>query len=306
MADKHSVWRGHLRLALVSCPVVLYSARRASAELHFHFINPKTNNRVRMITLDAGTDEELQRSQLVRGYEFEKDTYVILDDDDFERARIDSSTVLNVDKFVDAAAIDPIYYDSSFYLAPDGEVGRDVYAVLRDAIAATGRVALSRLVISRRERAVAVMPLGRGLVLHTLHDKTEIADPGGMFADLPDSKPDPEMIALARQLIDRQTAAFSPDDMDDRYAARLREVIEAKLQGRPGPQPAAVTERNNVIDLMAALKRSLGQTDSKPEAAAPKPAAAKPARVAAKAKSAAAPKREAAAPKPAPAKRKRA
>jgi DNA end-binding protein Ku len=293
MAEKHSVWRGHLRLALVSCPVVLFSARRAASELHFHFINPKTSNRVRMITLDAGTDEEVQRSQLVRGYEFEKDTYVLLDDDDFERARIDSSAVLNVDKFVDAAAIDPIYYDSSYYLAPDGEVGRDVYVVLRDAIAATGRVALSRVVISRRERAVAVMPVGRGLVLHTLHDRTEIVDPAGVFADLPDGKPDAEMVALARQLIDRQTAAFSPDDMQDRYAARLREVIEAKLAGRPGPAPAQITERNNVVDLMAALKRSLGQTDSKPQ---PKAAAAK----------ATPATRKTAAPKKAPTKRKRA
>jgi DNA end-binding protein Ku len=290
MAEKHSVWRGHLRLALVSCPVVLFSARRAASELHFHFINPKTSNRVRMITLDAGTEEEVQRSQLVRGYEFEKDTYVLLDDDDFERARIDSSSVLNVEKFVEAAAIDPIYYDSSFFLAPDGDVGRDVYAVLRDAIAATGRVALSRLVIARRERAVAVMPMGRGLVLHTLHDSTEIVDPAGVFADLPDGKPDAEMIGLAKQLIDRQTAAFSPDDMQDRYAARLREVIEAKLAGRPGPEPTQITERGNVVDLMAALKRSLGQTESKP---------------ARKAKAAPA-ARKTAAPKKAPAKRKRA
>jgi DNA end-binding protein Ku len=290
MAEKHSVWRGHLRLALVSCPVVLFSARRAASELHFHFINPKTSNRVRMITLDAGTDEEVQRSQLVRGYEFEKDTYVLLDDDDFERARIDSSSVLNVEKFVEAAAIDPIYYDSSFFLAPDGDVGRDVYAVLRDAIAATGRVALSRLVIARRERAVAVMPMGRGLVLHTLHDSTEIVDPAGVFADLPAGKPDAEMIGLAKQLIDRQTAVFSPDDMQDRYAARLREVIEAKLAGRPGPEPTQITERNNVVDLMAALKRSLGQTESKP---APKAKAAPAAR-------------KTAAPKKVPAKRKRA
>jgi len=290
MAEKHSVWRGHLRLALVSCPVVLFSARRAASELHFHFINPKTSNRVRMITLDAGTEEEVQRSQLVRGYEFEKDTYVLLDDDDFERARIDSSSVLNVEKFVEAAAIDPIYYDSSFFLAPDGDVGRDVYAVLRDAIAATGRVALSRLVIARRERAVAVMPMGRGLVLHTLHDSNEIVDPAGVFADLPAGKPDAEMIGLAKQLIDRQTAAFSPDDMQDRYAARLREVIEAKLAGRPGPEPTQITERGNVVDLMAALKRSLGQTESKP---------------ARKAKAAPA-ARKTAAPKKAPAKRKRA
>ena len=152
MAEHHQrpIWRGHLRLALVSCPIALYSAHHASAELHFHFINPKTGNRVRMVTLDAGSEKEVERSDLVKGYEFKKDTYVLLDDADFERAKIDSSTVLTIDKFVPADAIDPVYYDTSYYMVPDGEAGQDVYAVLREAIGKTGRVALSRLVIARR------------------------------------------------------------------------------------------------------------------------------------------------------------
>jgi DNA end-binding protein Ku len=115
------VWRGHLRLALVSCPIALYTVHRARGDLHFHLINPKTGNHVRMITLDAETDEELSRSDLVRGYEFEKNRYVVLDKEDFEKARIESSSVLTVDKFVDADKIPPIYFDSSYYLAPDGE-----------------------------------------------------------------------------------------------------------------------------------------------------------------------------------------
>ena len=111
MAEHHQrpIWRGHLRLALVSCPIALYSARQAAAELHFHLINPKTGNRVRMVTLDAGSEKEVERSDLVKGYEFKKDTYVLLDDADFERAKIDSSTVLTIDKFVPADAIDPVY-----------------------------------------------------------------------------------------------------------------------------------------------------------------------------------------------------
>ena len=265
MAEQHPIWRGHLRLALVSCPVALYTARAAAAELHFHFINPKTNNRVRMVTLDAGTSKEVHRGDLVKGYEFEKDSYVLLDDADFESAKIDSSTVLTVDKFVAADAIDPVYYDGSFYMVPDGEAGQDVYVVLRDAIAKTGRVALSRLVMARRERAVALMPLGHGLVMHTLHDEREVHDPEALFAGVPGAKPDPAMVKLATQLIDRQTGRFDLSDMEDRYEARLREVIEAKLRGeeRP-PEPEPEDNRGNVVDLMAALKRSLGQGTGKP------------------------------------------
>lgn len=274
MADQHPIWRGHLRLALVSCPVALYTARHDAANLHFHFINPETGHRVRSVTQDAETGEEISRGDLARGYEFEKDQYVLLDDADFELARIESSTTMTVDKFVASDSIDPVYFDASYYMAPDGDAGQDVYVVLRDAIAKTGRVALSRVVIARRERAVAVMPLGRGLVLHTLHEAREVNDPKVLFANVPGIKPEPDMIALATQLIDRQTAAFEPSDMEDRYEARLRKVIEGKLKGKglkPEPEPEA---ESSVIDLMAALKKSLDQGKKKP-AAADKPAAAK-------------------------------
>ncbi len=276
MAAQHPIWRGTLRLALVSCPVALYTARAASEELHFHLINPKTNNRVRMVTLDAGTSKEVHRADLVKGYEFERDTYVVLDDADFESAKIDSSSLLDVDKFVDADAIDPVYYDGSFYMVPDGEAGQDVYVVLREAIARSGRIALSRLVIARRERAVAIMPLGHGLVLHTLHDERDIHDPEALFAAVPGAKPDPAMVKLATQLIDRQVGRFDPADMEDRYEARLREVIEAKLRGEErAPEPEPDDSRGNVIDLMAALKRSLGQDAPKTKRGSEKKTASK-------------------------------
>jgi DNA end-binding protein Ku len=263
MADR-PIWRGHLRLALVSCPVALYTAHRETENLHFHFINPETGNRVRMVTQDAGTDAELSRRDLVRGYEFEKDHYVLLDDADFERARVESSSTLNVDKFVTADSIDPVYYDSSYYMAPDGDSAQDVYVVLRDAIRQAKTVALSRLVISRRERAVAIMPLGKGLVVHTLYETRDIADPARLFSAVPADKPDPDMVKLATQLINRQSGKFVPTDLDDRYEARLRELIDAKVKGS-GFKPAqeAASARGNVVDLMAALKRSLGQTDTK-------------------------------------------
>lgn len=260
MADQHPIWRGHLRLALVSCPVALYSARHAAAELHFHYINPKTGHRVRMVTLDAGTDEELRRADLVKGYEFEKDTYVLLDEGDFDRARIESSTLLNVDKFVPQASIDPIYFENSYYLVPDGDAGQDVYAVLREAITKCRQVALSRVVIARRERAVAILPMATGLVLHTLHDERDLHDSKPFFAPLSNLKTDPAMVTLAKQLINRQLGRFDPADMEDRYEARLRAVIDAKLAGDETMAPEPEPEPSNVIDLMAALKRSLGQS----------------------------------------------
>jgi DNA end-binding protein Ku len=268
MMAQRPIWRGHLRLALVSCPVALYAANHDRGSLHFNLINPKTGNRVRMVTQDAETDEELSRRDLVKGYEFKKDTYVIVTDEDFESARVESSSTIMVDKFVDIASIDAIYYDASYYLAPDGNAGRDVYAVLRDAIADTRKMALARVVIARRERAIGVMPMGRGLVAHTLHEERDLNDPRELFDDLPSGESDAEMVRLATQLIARQTGKYDPSDVEDRYEARLREVIDAKLKGE-GIEPAdeAEPDRGNVIDLMSALRRSLGQdNDASPPA----------------------------------------
>jgi DNA end-binding protein Ku len=254
------IWRGHLRLALVTCPIALHSVTRTSGDLHFHYINPKTGNRVRMVTLDAETDDEVSRRDLVKGYEFEKDRYVLLDEEDFERAKIDSSATLAVDKFVERGEIDPVYFDTSYYVVPDGDAGQDVYVVLRDAIAKTGQAALSRVVIARRERAVAILPMGNGMVCHTLHEPHDLHDSKPLFDAIDGGKPDPEMVKLATQLIERQRGEFQPDDTADRYEARLREVIDAKLKGEGiAPQEAETPARDNVIDLMAALKASLGR-----------------------------------------------
>jgi len=258
VADR-PIWRGHLRLALVSCPVALYTAHHESSNLHFHFINPKTGNRVRTITQDADTEEPLSRRDLAKGYEFEKDQYVILDDDDFERARIESNGTMVVDKFVEREAIDPVYFNTPYYMAPDGKAGQDVYVVLRDAIAQTGRMALSRVVMAKRERAVTIMPMDRGLIVHTLYEEREITNPKSLFEAVPHDKPDEEMIKLARMLIDRQTAKFDPADMEDRYESRLRAVIEAKIKGVAPKDAETVAPSGNVVDLMAALRRSLGQ-----------------------------------------------
>jgi DNA end-binding protein Ku len=268
------VWRGHLRLALVSCPVALYSVLRASRGLHFHFINPETGHRVRMLTVDADTEKEVSRGSLVKGYEFEKDRYILMDDEDFETARIESSSTMAIQTFVSSSSIEPVYFDTSYYLGPDGDAGLDVYAVLREAIVQSKRVALSRVVISRRERAIAIAPMQGGLVAHTLHDAKDLYDSGTVFGDIAATQSDPEMVKLATQLIERQSGRFDPAAMEDRYEKSLREVIDAKLRGEGiKPEKPEPKDGGNVIDLMATLRRSLEQ-ETRSLAAAPKPRAA--------------------------------
>ena len=259
------IWRGQLRLALVACPVALYNARHEREALHFHLINPATGSRVRMVTQDADTGDELRRGELVRGYQFEKDRYVILDEDDFDSARTESSTTMRIDKFVDAATIDPIYFDSSYYMAPDGDAADDVYGVLRQAIEETGKVALTRIVIARRERAVLIVPIQGGLAVHTLLEERDLNSASGLFDKVAGKPVDPEMVQLAKQLVTRQVGVYDPSDVEDRYETRLRDIIAAKLKGEGARQEAVVAvERGNVVDLMAALKKSLGQTTERP------------------------------------------
>jgi DNA end-binding protein Ku len=264
------IWRGHLRLALVSCPVALYNARHDRAGLRFNLINPDTGNRIRMITQDAETGQDLERRNLVKGYEFRKNQYLLLSDDDFDSVKVESSSVMTVEKFVEAESIDPVYYDAAYFLAPDGDAGRDVYAVLREAIAKTGKVALSRVVIAQRERTIALRPMGDGLMAHTLYEDRDLNSSKELFDDLGAIKIDPEMVQLATQLVQRQAGKYDSADLEDKYETRLRALIDAKLKGEgieaDADTPQATT--SNVVDLMAALKKSLGQEpQEKPEKA---------------------------------------
>ena len=271
------IWRGHLRLALVSCPVALYNARHDRSNIRFNLINPETGNRIRMITQDAETGDELQRRDLVKGYEFKKDQYVLLTDEDFDSVKVESSSVMTVEKFVDTGSIDPMYYDASYFVAPDGKAGIDVYAVLREAIAKTGKTALARVVISQRERTVALRPMGEGLMAHTLHEDRDLNSPKELFDELSGVKVDPEMVQLATQLIQRQAGKYDPGDLEDRYETRLRAMIDAKLKGEGIDLEADVTppRETNVVDLMTVLKQSLGQTPGQDVAKQPEKKRAK-------------------------------
>jgi DNA end-binding protein Ku len=256
------VWRGHLRLALVSCPVALYSVKHDRGSIKFNMINPETGNRIRMITVDAETEKEVERRNLVKGYEFKKNTYVLVTNEDFESVKVESSEVMTIEKFVDASSIDPLYYDSGYYLAPDGKAGRDVYQILREAISRTGRIALSRAVIGQRERVIALRLYENGLAAQTLHEQRDLNDASGLFDD--PVPVDEEMVKLATQLVDRQTAVYEPADIEDRYETRLRAMLDAKLKGEgieldAAPEPPAT----NVVDLMAALRRSVAEDDKR-------------------------------------------
>jgi DNA end-binding protein Ku len=198
---------------------------------------------------------------------------------------------LSVEKFVDAGSLDPIYFDASYYLVPDGKAGVDVYAVLREAIETTGRYALARVVISQRERTIAIRPMGGGLVAQTLHEDRDLNEAEPLFEDAGNIKTDPEMVKLATQLIDRQTGRYDAADVEDRYETRLRAMLEAKVKGLDiHAEDEAAAPPSNVVDLMAALRKSLGQMpDAAKAATAERPAPADD--VVPRAKKTAAPKR---------------
>ena len=234
-------------------------------------INPETGNRIRMITEDAETGQEIKRGDTVKGFEYAKHRYVTFTDDDFDSVRVESSATMTVEKFVEAESIDPIYYDASYYLAPDGKAADDVYAVLREAIEKTGRVALTRVVIAQRERTIAIRPMNSGLVAHTLNEDRDLNSSAELFEEVQGAKIDPEMVKLATQLIDRQTGRYDPADLEDRYETRLRAMIEAKVKVLKLDDDEEPDEApSNVIDLMAALKQSLGE-EARAGATATKP-----------------------------------
>jgi DNA end-binding protein Ku len=242
-------WKGYLKLSLVSCPVRLYPATSSSSRVSLHLLHKDTHNRIRMQPTDP---------DLVKGYEFEKDHYVVLEEDEIERLQVETSKTIAIEKFVDRSEISSVYYDSPYYLAPDGAVAEEAYRVIRAAMAETGRTALARVVLSRRERPVAIDPHGKGLLLTTLRPSKEVRDAAPYFEEIGDDAPDPEMLELAKRIIEQKTAPFEQGEFEDRYENALLELIQAKMKGRK-PVVAAPPARPNVINLMDALKKSLGK-----------------------------------------------
>jgi DNA end-binding protein Ku len=259
MAKKKAMrptWEGHLRLSLVTCPVALYTATERSADIHFNLINPETNNRIRMQSVDAGTGEPVDRADLVKGFAVSKNKYVLFDKDELDAVRLESTRILDIEEFVDASDIDRIYWDEPYYLAPSGKTGIEAFSVIRAAMEKQKKVALGRVVMHQRERICALEPRDAGILLTTLRTHDEIRATSDVFdRNLP--KPDPRMLQIAEKIIEQQDARFDPSRFTDRYEDALRELIAKKKKGQPVISEAPQQEEEKVVDLMEALKRSL-------------------------------------------------
>ena len=253
-------WQGHLRLSLVSCPVALYTGLSRSSDISFHLINPETHNRIRMVATDPETGP-IDRSDLVKGYQIEKNRYVIVTNEELEGVRLETTKTIDIERFVDAASIDRLFWNDPYFLLPDGKEGVEAYTVIRDAMADTGRIALGRVVMHTRERLVALEPRDNGIIVYTLRMRNEVVDPETAFQDIPATKTDRQMIGIAEKIIEQQEGPFQPEKFQDRYEGALRDLIRRKERGEK-PVEAPPPEPSNVIDLMDALKRSLKQKGS--------------------------------------------
>jgi DNA end-binding protein Ku len=249
-------WEGHLRLSLVTCPVALYTATERSADVHFHLINPKTNQRVRMQTVDAESGRAVERSGLVRGFEVSKNKYILLDKKELDAVKLESTRIIDIKEFVDASAIDRIYWDEPYYLAPQGKTGIEAFSVIQAAMKKQGKVAIGSLVLHQRERPCALEPRDGGILLTTLRTHDEIRSSTGLFGkSLP--KPDSGMLQIAEKIIAQQEGTFDPSHFKDRYEDALRALIERKKKGKPIEADEPAAKNDNVVDLMEALRNSL-------------------------------------------------
>jgi len=269
-------WQGHLKLSLVTCPVALYTATSSAADVRFHLINPATNNRIRMVTTDPDTGP-VERSDLVKGYEVSKDEYVLFDEADFDKVRLESTKTIAIDQFVEESDIDRLYWDDPFYVVPEKGVGVEAFAVIREAMKAAGKIALGQLVLRGKERQLALEVHGKGLVAYTLRAHDEVKKADDFFDDIPTVTADADMVEIAARIIGQKEAEFDPTRFHDRYDEALREMIAAKQKGGKGVVSAPEPDDTNVIDLMAALKASLkgGASKSAPARPAAKKAASK-------------------------------
>jgi DNA end-binding protein Ku len=294
-------WQGHLRLSLVTCPVALYTATSTTGDVHFHLLHKETHNRIKMIT----TDPELgpvERKDLVKGFEVSKGEYVIVTPEEIDSVRLESTKTIDIERFVDADEIDRMYWNDPYFLVPDGKMAAEAFAVIREAMAAQSRIALGRAVLHQRERLLALEPRDNGMLAYSLRTFDEVRKPQDYFGSIPDVKPDPQMIAIAEKIIDQLEGAFEPETFRDRYEDALKALIEEKTKGH---KPVAVDEPKdtNVVDLMEALRRSLGQ-GAAPAAAGKKESAPAAKKDSAPAASKTADKTKAAEPKKAPARKR--
>ena len=273
-------WKGYLKLALVSCPVKLYTATSSANKISFNQLHKDTKNRVNMKYHDPELGE-VERADLVKGYQFEKDKYVVIEKDELDAIQIESNKTIDIEGFVDAEDIDELYYDSPYFLGPDGPVAEETYAVIREALRNTNKVGIARVVLSGRERIIALSPRNEGMVMTTLRYNYEVRDDAHYFDEL-DVDVNDELLQMAEMIINQKVMEFDAGMFEDRYEAALMELVKAKVAGKE-PVISKAPEQGKVVNLMDALKASIQEerapaAESKPKEkkakAAPKKKAA--------------------------------
>ncbi len=254
---KRPSWSGFLKLSLVTCPIQLYSATTHAETISFHFINPKTGNRVQMKPFDPDTGP-LERKDLVRGYEIEDGKYVTVTDEDLKAIRLKSTKMIEIEKFVDFAAIDPLYLDGAYFVMPDGKAAVEAYAVIREAMRKEKKAAEGRLTLSFHEHVTIIQPRGKGLMLHRMRDAREV-EAHAPFEAIEDVEVDPKMVDIAVEIIKQKQGRFQPAEFKDPYEEALIELLKRRARGAKPIHAAEETERpTNVVNLMDALRKSLG------------------------------------------------
>ena len=263
-------WKGFLRLSLVTCPVALYPATSDSEKVSFNQINRKTGHRIKYAKVDADTGEEVASDDIVKGYKVDTDTYIEVSKDELDDIALESTHTIEIDEFVPRADIDSRYLIRPYYLVPDGKVGHDAFAVIRETIRSMNKVAIGRVVLTNREHIIALDPLGKGLMGTLLRYPYEVRSEKEYFDEIQDVKVTRDMLDLARHIVEKKSGAFEPDKFEDHYEAALIDLIDRKRSGVRLTAKAAPKTAGNVINLMDALKKSLAS-----ERQAAPPAAAK-------------------------------
>jgi DNA end-binding protein Ku len=249
-------WKGYLKLSLVSCAVALYSATSTSGRVRFNIINRKTGHRVHNQVVDAETEDPVPQEDRVKGYQVEKNEYVLVEDEELDEVALESTHTIDIEAFVPRQDVDELYLDESYYIVPNDKVGNEAFAVIRAAMDKEGLVGLARAVLYRRERLLMLQPRGKGLMATALRYNSEVRDETQVFDDIPNVKVPSDMLDLAVHILEGKKTKFDPDKFEDRYESALVSLIKAKQAGKPPPK-ASEPKPSNVIDLMDALRRSL-------------------------------------------------
>ena len=281
-------WQGQIRLALVSIPVEIYSATKSGAQISFKQIHEPTGKPIHYEKVVTGVGP-VDVGEIVKGYEVAKGEYVLLDQDEIDAVKLESKKTLELTQFVDASEIDVLYYEKPYFVVPADDLAEEAFIVLREALRRSKKVGLGQLALRGREYVVSLKPCGRGMVLETLRYADEVNKAQNYFREIPDQEPDPELLDLAAALIDRKTGSFDPKEFHDRYVDALRDLVERKRAAHgkkiiDDKDTGGARSGSNVVDLMAALKKSMEKpggtaaaNDDKPAPAAKKASARKPA-----------------------------